>query len=69
MTPTPTRAEPLKENGHQFATGASVGFRAGSILHDKLVCLDCGIVRRPDGLNSPCKGKVRVTARNASALK
>lgn len=28
-----------------------------------LVCSKCGIVKRRDGLNSPCKGIVRVTLR------
>lgn len=61
-----TSEVPILENGHQFVTGASLGFAARSILHDKHVCLECGIVRRSDGKNGKCKGKVRVTVRGVA---
>lgn len=28
------------------------------------ICEDCGIVRRRDRMNSPCKGKVKVALRD-----
>jgi hypothetical protein len=31
------------------------------------VCLSCGIVRRLDGKNGQCKGRVRVTVRGDAA--
>jgi hypothetical protein len=61
-----TSEQRILENGHEFVTGKSVGFRPESILHDKHVCLNCGVVRRTDGKNSQCKGKVRVTVRGAA---
>ncbi|KVP75314.1 hypothetical protein WJ96_06025 [Burkholderia ubonensis] len=60
---TGTNEQRIVENGHEFVTGASVGFRPGSVLHDKHVCKSCGVVRRLDGMNGQCKGKVRVTVR------
>ncbi|WP_157641870.1 hypothetical protein [Burkholderia ubonensis] len=58
-----TNEQSIVENGHEFVTGASVGFRAASVLHDKHVCKRCGVVRRLDGKNGQCKGSVRVTVR------
>jgi hypothetical protein len=55
--------DPIKENGHEFVTGESVGFNSESILSSLYVCLQCGIVRRKDGQNRWCKGKVRVELR------
>jgi hypothetical protein len=59
----PQNEQRILENGHRFVTGAAVGFKPRSVLYDKHVCLDCGIVRRVDGKNSQCKGPVRVTTR------
>lgn len=56
-------SEQIHENGHRFDTGEAIGFGPGSVLHGLYVCLDCGTVRRGDGKNSPCKGKVRVELR------
>ncbi len=61
-----TSEQRILENGHVFVTGATVGFRPESVLHDKHVCLNCGVVRRFDGKNSQCKGKVRVATRGTS---
>ena len=37
------------------------------ITHANLICCQwCGIVKRRDGLNRPCKGVVRVTLREAA---
>lgn len=42
-----------ESNGHKW------------IRFDKLVCCrDCGIVRRADDNNKPCRGKVKVTLRD-----
>lgn len=59
-------SEVLKENGHEFVTGESLGFHKASVLRKARVCSQCGIVRRADGQNKPCRGKVRVTARRAA---
>ena len=32
------------------------------------VCANCGIVKRIDGLNSPCKGVVKVKTRRTRGL-
>ncbi|HDR9105403.1 TPA: hypothetical protein QDB04_002244 [Burkholderia vietnamiensis] len=55
------------DNGHEFVPAARLGFREGSVLADKEVCARCGIVKRLDGHNSPCKGRVRVALRDAGA--
>jgi hypothetical protein len=51
----------LFENGHAFvpasARGLSFDWTASSL---------CGIVRRRDGLNKPCPGRVRVTLRGSA---
>jgi hypothetical protein len=61
-----TSEQRILENGHEFVTGKAVGFRSGSVLHDKHVCLNCGVVRRIDGKNRQCRGKVRVTMRGTT---
>ena len=33
--------------------------------HGMVICLTCGVVRRADDQNKPCKGPVKVTTRNA----
>lgn len=55
--------ETIKENGHEFVTGESLGFGPGSTLHSLYCCKQCGIMRRKDGQNKPCRGKVRVELR------
>jgi hypothetical protein len=56
-------SEPIKENGHEFVTGAEVGFTPGGVLWNSYLCKQCGIVRRDDEKNSLCRGKVRVEMR------
>lgn len=46
------------ENGHIWAK-----MKSSNILNELHVCRECGIIRRKDGKNKPCKGKVRVTLR------
>lgn len=53
-------------NGHSWVTGEQVGFEPPSYLSNKLVCRECGILRRADGGNGPCKGRVKVTPREAT---
>ncbi len=52
----------LHENGHDFVPGADVGLKALSAL----VCKDCGIVRRGDGKNSQCRGRVCIELRSTA---
>jgi len=51
----------LRENGHSFVDVAKLGLK-----HDGKCCLDCGIMRRVDGQNKPCKGPVKLELRGAS---
>ena len=60
-------SEPMKENVHEFVTGAELGFTPISSLWALHVCRNCGIVRRKDGQNKPCRGKVRVELRDSDA--
>lgn len=46
------------ENAHVFAPA-----RARGLDHDWWCCSRCGIVRRRDGQNKPCRGRVRVALR------
>jgi hypothetical protein len=57
-------SEPMNENGHEFVTGAEVGFTQGSLLWSTWVCQQCGIVRRDDGRNGLCRGKVEIQMRS-----
>lgn len=52
----------LRENGHVFVELVKLGFRQQGSS-----CLVCGIVRRRDGCNSPCKGPVEVSLRETAA--
>lgn len=49
----------LREHGHAFVDVAKLGFK-----NEWKACLDCGIVRRADGKNKPCKGPVALSLRN-----
>lgn len=62
-TPTPTSTPPPSPAAHEFVPGAALGFGPGSVLHAAQVCRHCGIVRRQDGQNKPCRGKIRVSLR------
>ena len=53
-----TETDLLRENGHAFVDVSKLGLR-----HDGKACLDCGIMRRHDGQNKPCKGHVGVALR------
>lgn len=53
------------ENGHHFVPATELLFRASPILAGALLCARCGTVRRTDGKNSPCRGRVKVTLRGA----
>ncbi|AOY90539.1 hypothetical protein BKK79_00875 [Cupriavidus sp. USMAA2-4] len=57
--------EALDENGHRFVTGGELGFTEGSVLYKARCCFDCGIVRRADGQNKACRGRVSVEVRAA----
>lgn len=59
-------SDPICENGHEFVTGESLGFHRGGVLYEARVCLHCGIVRRLDGQNRSCGGKVRVEMREGN---
>jgi hypothetical protein len=59
-------SDPICEHGHEFVTGAELGFHRGGVLHDASVCRQCGVVRRRDGQNNPCVGKVRVELREGN---
>lgn len=51
-------SEYANENGHQW-----VKIKSENILNGKHSCKDCGILRRPDGRNKPCRGKVKIELR------
>ncbi len=53
----------LQENGRSFVDIAKLGLK-----HNGKCCLDfdCGIMRRLDGQNKPCKGPVELELRGAS---
>ena len=51
-------ADLLRENGHAFVDVPKLGLK-----HDGKACLACGIMRRHDGQNKPCKGHVGVALR------
>ena len=53
-----TEADLLRENGHVFVDVSKLG-----LMHDGKACLACGIMRRHDGQNKPCKGHVGVALR------
>lgn len=48
----------VRENGHVFALLIKM-----RLQHPGMACLACGIMRRADGTNAPCKGEVRVKPR------
>ena len=52
-------------DGHRWGT-----FTASSVLggRDWQVCFNCGMIRRADKKNSPCKGKVKVGPREKEAV-
>lgn len=50
---------------HEWKLGSELGFDKTSYLHKVRVCQKCGVLRREDGFNSDCKGKVRVGFREA----
>lgn len=50
----------LHENGHEFVRGIELGLRA---LQAGFVFRECGIVRRSDGKNSQCRGRVKIGLR------
>lgn len=52
------------DNGHVFFYGADRGFTGQ--LAKWTMCSRCGIIRRSDGQNKPCRGRVRVTLRAAN---
>lgn len=43
-----------RENGHEFIQWKQDKY---------LSCRNCGNIRRADGLNSPCRGKVKIALR------
>lgn len=47
------------ESGHVFAPATARG-----LSFDWSVCSLCGIVRRRDGQNKPCRGRARVNLRS-----
>ncbi len=53
-----TEPDLLRENGHAFVAVTKLQLR-----HDGKACLACGIMRRPDGQNKPCKGPVGLALR------
>lgn len=53
-----SEADLLGENGHQFVDVRKLG-----LSHSGKCCIDCGIMRRADGQNKPCKGLVKVQTR------
>lgn len=53
-----TEADLLRENGHAFVEIGRLGLK-----HEGKACLACGIMRRHDGQNKPCKGHVGVALR------
>lgn len=55
-----TEVDLLRENGHSFMDVAKLGLK-----HDGKCCLDCGIMRRVDRQNKPCKGPVELELRGA----
>lgn len=57
-------SDAINENGHEFVTGAEVGFGPNSSLWSIYVCKQCGIVRREDGKNNSCRGRIPVVIRN-----
>lgn len=48
----------LVENGHQFVPASQLGLSAAWRC-----CRECGIVRRTDGNNKACRGRVIVALR------
>lgn len=48
-----------RSNGHEWQEWKFVSMTL-------VCCRNCGIVRRPDDKNSPCKGRVRVALREPS---
>jgi hypothetical protein len=61
---------PSKVLGHDDAHRLSATQVRGDSTHawaprwGMEVCNDCGVVRRRDRMNSPCRGKVRVALRD-----
>lgn len=53
-----SEADLVREHGHAFVDVIKLGFDS-----DWKTCLACGIVRRADGKNNPCKGHVGVALR------
>lgn len=53
------------ENGHEFANGSELGLWT---LSAAFVCKQCGIVRRADGRNGQCRGRVTIGLREAATV-
>jgi hypothetical protein len=49
------------ENGHVFFRGTDRGLTG--LLATWIMCSRCGIIRRSDGQNKPCRGRVSVALR------
>jgi hypothetical protein len=52
--------EPVK---HVWTQGKDIGIAKSSKLYDMCFCKNCGVLRRPDGGNGPCKGVIKVSLR------
>ncbi len=46
------------ENGHKWAK-----IKSDNFLNGKHSCRNCGYLRKEDGSNKECRGKVRITLR------
>ena len=49
-----------ESNGHKWTDDWSSSIE---LLRGRHVCVDCGILRRADDKNKPCKGRVHVVLR------
>jgi hypothetical protein len=66
MTASTNLVDVTFEHGHVFVAGRDRGL--GSVGADWIICSRCGIIRRRDGQNKPCRGRVRVELRDGKEL-
>ena len=60
----PERGSPRPANAENYKVIAESNGHKWFDWRGMICCLDCGLLRRPDDDNSPCKGKIGIAPRH-----
>jgi rubrerythrin len=52
-----------EQKSHHWVQGKDKGMKPSQLLYDVWMCKHCGILKRADDKNKPCRGPVKVTLR------